>query len=79
MNADETERYPSLLTQRQLMRQAVDAGMPVLGICLGAQLLARALDAPVYRAPVTRSSGSPYTSRSRGHPSARRRNSLESP
>jgi GMP synthase-like glutamine amidotransferase len=41
-----------LLTQRQLMRQAVDAGMPVLGICLGAQMLARALDAPVYRAPV---------------------------
>ena len=52
MNADETERYPSLLTQRQLMRQAVDAGMPVLGICLGAQMLARALDAAVYRAPL---------------------------
>jgi GMP synthase (glutamine-hydrolysing) len=52
MNADETERYPYLLMQRQLMRQAVDAGMPVLGICLGAQMLARALDARVYRAPV---------------------------
>jgi GMP synthase-like glutamine amidotransferase len=34
------------------MRHAVDAGLPVLGICLGAQLLARALDARVYRAPV---------------------------
>jgi GMP synthase-like glutamine amidotransferase len=52
MNADDTERHPSLLKQRQLMRQAVDAGMPVLGICLGAQVLARALDARVYRAPV---------------------------
>ena len=52
MNADETERYPYLLTQRQLMRQAVDAGMPVLGICLGAQMLARALNAAVYRAPL---------------------------
>jgi GMP synthase (glutamine-hydrolysing) len=52
MNADETERYPYLLTQRQLMRQAIDAGMPVLGICLGAQMLARVLGARVYRAPV---------------------------
>ena len=52
MNADEGERYPWLLRQRQLMRQAVDAGLPVLGICLGAQLLARAFDARVYRAPV---------------------------
>ncbi len=52
MNADEIERYPYLLTQRQLMRRAVDAGLPVLGICLGAQMLARALDARVYRAPL---------------------------
>ena len=52
MNADETERHPYLLTQRALMRRAVDAQLPVLGICLGAQMLARALDARVYRAPV---------------------------
>jgi len=52
MNVDEIERYPYLLTQRQLMRRAVDARLPVLGICLGAQMLARALDARVYRAPV---------------------------
>jgi GMP synthase (glutamine-hydrolysing) len=52
MNVDEVERYPYLLAQRELMRRAVDAGLPVLGICLGAQMLARALDARVYRAPV---------------------------
>ncbi len=52
MNVDEIDRYPYLLTQRELMRRAVDAGIPVLGICLGAQMLARALDAHVYRAPV---------------------------
>ena len=52
MNVDEIERYPYLLTQRELMRRAVDAGLPVLGICLGAQMLARALDARVYRAPL---------------------------
>jgi GMP synthase (glutamine-hydrolysing) len=52
MNADEIERYPYLLSQRELMRRAVDDGMPVLGICLGAQMLARAFDARVYRAPL---------------------------
>jgi len=52
MNADQVDRYPYLLTQRRLMRSAVDVNLPVLGICLGAQLLARTLDARVYRAPV---------------------------
>jgi GMP synthase-like glutamine amidotransferase len=52
MNVDETERHPYLLTQRELMRRAADAGLPVLGICLGAQIMARAFDARVYRAPV---------------------------
>ena len=52
MNVDETEQHPYLLSQRDLMRRAVNAGLPVLGICLGAQMLARSLDARVYRAPV---------------------------
>ena len=52
MNVDEIDRHPYLLTQRELMRRAADAGLPVLGICLGSQILARAFDAPVYRASV---------------------------
>jgi GMP synthase (glutamine-hydrolysing) len=52
MNVDEIDGHPYLLTQRELMRRAVDAGLPVLGICLGAQILARAFDAPVHRASV---------------------------
>jgi len=52
MNVDEVQRYPVLQDERQLMRHAVDSGMPVLGICLGAQMLARALGARVYHAPV---------------------------
>jgi len=35
-----------------LLREAVDADIPVIGHCLGGQLLARALGAPVTRAPV---------------------------
>jgi GMP synthase-like glutamine amidotransferase len=52
MNADQVDLYPFLARERELMREALTAGTPVLGVCLGAQLLARALDRPVYRSPV---------------------------
>jgi GMP synthase (glutamine-hydrolysing) len=52
MNADAIASYPYLSVLRQLIRDTVSAGKPLLGICLGAQLLARALGAAVYRAPV---------------------------
>ena len=52
MNVDEVEQYPYLLDVRSLVRSAADAERPVLGVCLGAQVLARAYDAPVHRAQV---------------------------
>jgi GMP synthase (glutamine-hydrolysing) len=52
MNVDETDEHPFLKENRDLTREAVERGVPYLGICLGAQLLARALDRPVVRAPV---------------------------
>jgi GMP synthase (glutamine-hydrolysing) len=52
MNVDETDAHPFLAVERELVARAVDRGLPFLGICLGAQMLARALGVPVYRAPV---------------------------
>lgn len=52
MNADELDRHPFLAQVRTFTASAVEARVPFLGICLGAQILARALDASVVRAPV---------------------------
>ena len=49
MTVDQTDEYPHLLTEVRLIQQAIDHQMPVLGICLGAQLIAKALGARVKR------------------------------
>jgi GMP synthase (glutamine-hydrolysing) len=47
MNVDEVERFPALAAEREWLAEAMRREMPVLGICLGAQLLARALGTEV--------------------------------
>jgi GMP synthase (glutamine-hydrolysing) len=47
MNVDAVERFPALAAEREWLAEAVRRELPVLGICLGAQLLARALEAEV--------------------------------
>lgn len=48
MNADDDARFPGLAAERRLLAATVDAGVPVLAVCLGMQLLARALGATVH-------------------------------
>ena len=47
MNADDTENYPHLQTEVLLIRAALQRNLRVLGICLGAQLLAKAIGGSV--------------------------------
>jgi GMP synthase (glutamine-hydrolysing) len=49
MNCDQIDTYPNLIAEVETIREAVDQGKSVLGICLGAQLLAKALGGSVSR------------------------------
>lgn len=49
MSVNDEERYPWLVKEKQFIRNAIALGRPVLGICLGAQLIASALGSRVYR------------------------------
>jgi GMP synthase (glutamine-hydrolysing) len=49
-NAYQEDRHPWLRTEKQLLARALADGVPVLGVCLGAQLLAEAAGGSVRRA-----------------------------
>ncbi|MCU1444960.1 glutamine amidotransferase [Cryobacterium sp.] len=51
MGAYETESFPVLADEIALLAQRLEARRPVLGVCLGAQLMASALGSTVYRGP----------------------------
>ncbi len=49
MGVYEEEKYPFIKEELSLIEKALKAGSPILGICLGAQLMARAAGARVYK------------------------------
>jgi GMP synthase-like glutamine amidotransferase len=51
MNVYEEDRYPFLKDEDLFIKEAIQRGKRILGICLGAQLIAKALGAKVFKAP----------------------------
>jgi len=49
MSVNDETGFPWLVQEKAFVRRAVETGKPVLGICLGAQLIASALGARIYK------------------------------
>ena len=53
MGAYQTDEFPFLAAEQELLRDRLDAELPTLGVCLGAQLMAGALGERVYKGDTT--------------------------
>jgi GMP synthase (glutamine-hydrolysing) len=51
MGVYEMEHYPQLMAGSRIIREAINRDLKILGICLGAQMLAHCLGADVYPGP----------------------------
>jgi GMP synthase-like glutamine amidotransferase len=49
MSVNDEDDFPWLVSEKHFIREAINSGKPVLGICLGAQLIASVAGARVYR------------------------------
>lgn len=49
MSVGDEQDYPWLKTEKEFILEAIDRGKKVLGICLGAQLIANSLGAKIYK------------------------------
>ena len=51
MHADQDDRHPWLRDENELIRELLERRVPLLGVCLGIQLIAKAAGAAVYPVP----------------------------
>lgn len=51
MNVDEGERHPWIVEEKALLRELLEREVPLLGLCLGGQLVAEAAGGEARRAP----------------------------
>jgi len=52
MSVNDDNQFPWLVLEKKFIRNVIESGKPVLGICLGAQLIASAMGAQVFPNPV---------------------------
>jgi GMP synthase-like glutamine amidotransferase len=51
MHVDQNDGHPWLTPEKRFIREALSRGTPILGVCLGSQLLAEVAGARPYRSP----------------------------
>ncbi|HOX38997.1 MAG TPA: type 1 glutamine amidotransferase [Candidatus Brocadiia bacterium] len=51
MNVYEEDEYPFLREETEFLRRAIESDVPILGVCLGAQMIAKACGAKVVKSP----------------------------
>jgi GMP synthase (glutamine-hydrolysing) len=61
MSVNDEEEYPFLRWEKRIIRAAIDEAVPVVGICLGAQLIAATLGTMVYHGRVKEIGWSPIS------------------
>jgi GMP synthase (glutamine-hydrolysing) len=66
----ETDSYPFITREIDLLERRLSQGLPTLGICLGAQLMAKALGARVHTGPVKEIGWGSVTLSDAGHTSS---------
>jgi GMP synthase-like glutamine amidotransferase len=52
MSVNDEDRLPWLVAEKQFVRSVIESRIPVLGICLGAQMIASAMGAKVFPNPL---------------------------
>ena len=72
ISAVDDRQYPFLADEARLLERRLNAGRPTLGICLGAQLMARALGSRVYGAGAKEVGWAPLSLTEAGRASALR-------
>jgi GMP synthase (glutamine-hydrolysing) len=61
MGVEDEEAYPFLHWEKRIIHAAIDEGVAILGVCLGAQLIASALGTSVYHGRVREIGWSPVS------------------